>query len=128
MSAKTKIKNMKFWRNCDQNLKHQGMKCFFSGQNIFIIIKRNLIYQKINPYPRNCISLFLYNLFKYLKFFSGTPILCHYLIAYFWGLDKKFEIMLSRHFFKLFIKSKNLKWRYLGHPWLWWPKISKIIN
>ena len=27
-----------------------------------------------------------------------------------------------------FIDKKKLKWRFLDHPWLWWPKIFEIIN
>ena len=26
------------------------------------------------------------------------------------------------------MNRKNLKWKFLYHPWLWWPKISEIIE
>ena len=25
-------------------------------------------------------------------------------------------------------KLKSLKWRFLDHPWLWWPKLFEIMN
>ena len=60
---------------------------------------------------------------------TRKSILRHYRTAYIRSLDKKFQIMLSRHFFKLFIDSKALKWRSHDPPCLlWWPKISEIIN
>ena len=35
--------------------------------------------------------------------------------------EVKFEVNKS-------IDRKSLTWRFLGHPWLWWPKISEKIN
>ena len=35
--------------------------------------------------------------------------------------EVKFEVNKS-------IDRKSLKWRFLAHPWLWWPEISEKIN
>ena len=35
---------------------------------------------------------------------------------------------LTLSFLNKTIDRKKLKWGFLGHHWLWWPKISKIMN